>query len=28
MKDWLAVAQERGLPIPEGRFRVPADAAE
>ncbi len=28
MEDWLAVAQERGLPIPEARFRMPADAAE
>ena len=28
MELWLEVAREDGLPIPEPRFRAPADAAE
>jgi predicted RNase H-like HicB family nuclease len=28
MEDWLQVVRERGLPIPEPRFRPQQDAAE
>jgi predicted RNase H-like HicB family nuclease len=28
MEAWLAVARERGMPIPTPRFHAPADAAE
>lgn len=28
MEDWLEVARQRGLPIPEPRFRPHQDAAE
>lgn len=28
MEGWLAVARERGLPIPPARFQAPADATE
>jgi len=28
MEGWLEVARDQGLPIPEPRFRAPAEAAE
>jgi predicted RNase H-like HicB family nuclease len=28
MEGWLAVARERGLPIPKPQFQIPAAAAE